>query len=401
MAGIVEKMNAMGSVAHLTFSGDFGGREKVAVELCRGMLKMGQPSSLFVIVEERAGSERNANLLRVLDGVAGVGSFFSTHSRFSPRLLFKLAAGLRESKVGVAHCHCYKSLQYCLLMRLFNLYKGKIVYTLHGLILSKGVRSSLIHAAQQIGLHKADGVIGCSREILKSSFPNPKGVKTTSIINAILLPEEDFSTLREGKAAARQRLAEQYSLDADRPVVVNVGRLNPQKNYPLYLDLIARMEREQTGPLPNFLIVGNGVLKDELESQAREQGIRDRVVFTGFVSDMDALYRGADVLVQTSIWEGTPMCLLEARSYGLPAVAPAVGGNVDVVNSGKDGMLYPVGNLQLLSEALEGYLADESRRNLHGEAAHAHVSEAFGVEEWIIRHLNFYLSLAGTEENND
>lgn len=391
----VDNMRRVGAVTHVSFSGDFGGREKVALGLCRGMLDAGLDCHLHIVVEARAGDERNENLMLRLGEVRGFGHLFKTRARFSPRLLVKLAASFREHGIAVAHCHCYKSLYYTLLMRLFGLYKGAVVYTLHGLILPKGVMSSLIHAVQQFGLHRADGVIGCSREILRSSFPDPLGVKTDSIINAIELPDEDYEALAAGKADARRELVERYGLDPEGAIIINVGRLNPQKNYPLYLELIRQRREASPEGKENFLIVGSGELRDELGAMAVELGVDDDVIFTGFVSDMDTLYRGADVLVQTSVWEGTPMCLLEARSYALPAVAPAVGGNVDVVRSGEDGVLYPVGDLGQLAEGLDGYLADAGVRASHGRRAFDRVKDDFSIGVWVQRHADFYLSVLG------
>jgi len=391
----VDNMQGAGAVAHVSFSGDFGGREKVALGLCRGMLDAGLDCHLYIVVEARAGRERNENLMRRLGDIGGFGHLFRTKARFSPRLMVRLAASLRKHSIAIAHCHCYKSLYYCLLMRLFGLYKGKIVYTLHGLILPKGFMSSLIHAVQQFGLHRADGVIGCSREILRSSFPDPKGVKTDSIINAIEMPEDEYEAFETGRAEARKALIERYGLNPDQPIVINVGRLNPQKNYPLYLELIRRQRDGSPEAKVNFLIVGSGELREELEANAVELDVADDVIFTGFVSDMDTLYRGADILVQTSVWEGTPMCLLEARSYGLPAVAPAVGGNVDVVMSGEDGILFPVGDLRQLAEGLDGYLADPALCDAHGRSAFERVKNDFSIRVWVRQHADFYQNVLG------
>lgn len=386
-----------GAIAHVTFSGDFGGREKVAVELCRSLRELGQESLLFVVIEERAGKKRNQNLLDSLGDYARFGQTFRTRRRFSPRLMYTLSKSFRAQGVRVVHCHCYKSLYYAVMMRVTGLLDAAVVYTLHGLILPSGVMTSLIRGSQYLGLRLADGVIGCSREILVSSFPDPYGVKTTAIINAIPLPAESYAELQISKSQARSELIKRYSLDPQGLIVINVGRICPQKNYALYLDLIRQDQADNPSSNTNFLIVGDGELQLELESKVDLLGLSKRVVFTGFVSDMDTVYRGADILVQTSIWEGTPMCLLEARSYGLPVVAPIVGGNADVVENGRDGFLYPVRELNALKAQYVLYVASSELRHGHGKAAFERIGKEFGTRTWALKHMDFYEGLKGSE----
>lgn len=386
-----------GAIAHVTFSGDFGGREKVAVELCRSLRDLGQESLLFVVVEERAGEKRYQNLLKSLGDFSRFGQSFSTRSRFSPRLMFRLSRSFRGQGVRIVHCHCYKSLYYAVMMRSMGLFDAFVVYTLHGLILPTGVMASLIRVCQLVGLRMADGVIGCSREVLATSFPNPNGVKTAAIINAIELPANNYSALQAAKSQARDELVKRYSLDPKGLIVINVGRICPQKNYAMYLDLIQKNQADNPSSNTNYLIVGDGELQRELEARADLLGLRSRVVFTGFVADMDTIYRGADMLVQTSIWEGTPMCLLEARSYGLPVVAPAVGGNVDVVESGRDGFLYPVRDMNALMDRYASYVESAELRQSHGKAAFERIGNEFGTRDWALRHMDFYEGLKPSE----
>lgn len=379
-----------GAIAHVTFSGDFGGREKVALELCRSLRDLGQESLLFVVVEERAGEKRNQNLLESLGDFSHFGQTFRTRSRFSPWLLFALSKSLRDRGVRIVHCHCYKSLYYAAMMRFMGLFDALVVYTLHGLILPNGFMASLIRGCQRIGLRMSDGVIGCSREVLATSFPNPNGVRTAAIINAIELPADNFEALQAAKSQARNELVKRYSLDPDGLIVINVGRICPQKNYEMYLDLIQLDRADNPSSNTNYLIVGDGELQRELEAKADLLGLRSRLVFTGFASDMDTVYRGADILVQTSIWEGTPMCLLEARSYGLPVVAPAVGGNVDLIESGRDGFLYPVRDMNTLMDRYASYVASPELRQSHGKAAFERIGSESGTRDWALKHMDFY-----------
>ena len=387
-----EKISALPAVAHLSFSGDFGGREKVAISLYNSMREAGRTCYLYMIIEERHGADRNENLLSCMGKSRDDCRFFRTNARFEVRVVRELAAQLRKDNVGVFHCHCYKSLFNVLLMRSLGMINGIVVYTLHGLIIKSGFFSTFIKIVQSIGLRRSNGVVGCSREILDSSMGVSDSHRATVIINAIESPEQNYESVAKCKAVARSVLINRWNLDPSKPIVINVGRLCPQKNFPLYLELIESMTASGLN-MPNFLLIGNGELEEELKTEAEDRKVKDEVVFTGFVSDMDIVYLGADLLVQTSFWEGTPMCLLEARSYGLPTVAPAVGGNVDVVNDGRDGFMFDSGDLDVLHERTHLYLTDSRLRYEHGRLAFLDVQDRFNPRQWALQHFDFYRTL--------
>jgi len=378
------------SIVHMSFSGDFGGREKVAASLHRATHRAGYDCRLYMVVEERVGTTGNANLLRSLGDDTARMRFFRTDSRFSVRLLMELRRSLREDGVRLVHCHCYKSLFYSLLLRDCGLADIAVVYTLHGLVLRPGCISSLIRLVQHVGLRLCDGVVGCSEEILRAHVSAGAADRAVAIINAIECPAE-YADIASRRAAARERLLERFGLYGQKPVVINVGRLCPQKNFPLYLRLVARdVERNGGEPGAHYLLLGNGALETELKEEARRLGVERHVVFTGFVAEMDQVFTGADLLVQTSIWEGTPMCLLEAQSYGLAVVVPDVGGNGAVVADGENGALYPVGDMDALAVRVDAYLADARLRERHGQAAYVNVRTRFDMESWVSRHVDFY-----------
>ena len=379
------------SVVHMSFSGDFGGREKVAAWLCRAISSEGVSCRLFMVLEERAGKDRNANLIHALGDSLDFYTMFKTDSRFSISLAIDLAKALSSVRATVLHCHCYKSLFYALLLKFFGRFSGVVVYTLHGIELPSGIGPSFIRGFQSLGLRYSDGVIGCSREVLARSLSKGWRGRKKAIINAISLPPGGYEAVSMRKSELRDAACRRFGLNPLRPLVLNIGRLCPQKNFSLFLRLIqCFMDKGPEIPATNFLIVGDGELRDELESEAQRLGVRDKVCFVGFVTDMDALYVGADLVVQTSTWEGTPMCLLEARSYGLPVVAPAVGGNVDVVRDGIDGALYSAGDLDQLSRKTAAYLCDPELRQAHGRLAFEHTGREFDPAHWARLHLQFY-----------
>jgi len=150
-----------------------------------------------------------------------------------------------------------------------------------------------------------------------------------------------------------------------RPLVVGVGRLVAQKDWPLFVAAAGLLPEPSAGTAdlrsdPLFVVAGDGPLRAELVRLARQDG--DRVRFLGQVDDIAALVGLATCVVFTSRWEGLPLALLEALSLGVPVVTTAVDGVPEAAGSGA-ALLVPPGDPLAVSAALARVLTD------HGLAA--------------------------------
>ncbi len=100
------------------------------------------------------------------------------------------------------------------------------------------------------------------------------------------------------------------------------------------------------------MIVGDGDLRADIEAQVDALGLRDAVVFTGWLRDVAPVYADLDVNVISSVNEGTPVSVIESLSAGCPVVATAVGGLPDLLDGGELGALVPSGDVETLAAAL-------------------------------------------------
>jgi len=146
-------------------------------------------------------------------------------------------------------------------------------------------------------------------------------------------------------------------LPLDAFVIGGVGRLVPQKNFTVFLDVAAQLIAKKSEVI--FVIAGTGPQEAELKAMADSLRLGNHVRFLGHVTDRVALYHALDVLLITSDFEGTPMTLLEAMASGLPVVASAVDGIAEVCTNGKDALLVPPHNLEDFVSALERVLGEE------------------------------------------
>lgn len=168
-----------------------------------------------------------------------------------------------------------------------------------------------------------------------------------------------------------------HTLPDDAPLVGIVGRLVPVKNHDLFLRAAARV-RQQV-PTARFVIVGDGELRDQLEAQVDALGLREAVVFTGWQRDVAPIYADLDVLVISSVNEGTPVSVIEALSARCPVVASAVGGLPDLLDQGALGKLVPSNDEIALAEAIIETIVNPP----DGSAAQAFVLDRYGIDRLV------------------
>ncbi|AYK15552.1 glycosyltransferase family 4 protein [Methanosarcina flavescens] len=132
-------------------------------------------------------------------------------------------------------------------------------------------------------------------------------------------------------------------------------------------------------PDVNFKLTGKGPLFEKLKGIVHESGYQDRFEFLGHVekSKLIELYQNATIFVLPSHYEGLPTTLLEAMSCGLPVVATAVSGNLDVIESGKNGILVPIKSPDRMAEAVSFLLDNEKLRTELGIAARKTIEQKF------------------------
>lgn len=120
-------------------------------------------------------------------------------------------------------------------------------------------------------------------------------------------------------------------------LIVSVGRLTQQKGMDKLM-LVAETVLP-ANPGWKWLLLGDGELRPELEQFIDKNNLQDRLVLMGRVKDVDAYLRQASLLVSTSVFEGLPMNLLEAKRMGVPCVSFSIIGPNEIIRDGVDGYL--------------------------------------------------------------
>jgi glycosyltransferase involved in cell wall biosynthesis len=196
--------------------------------------------------------------------------------------------------------------------------------------------------------------------------------KISLVPNAI-----DLRRFSHGEAS-RDDARAQLGLPAGSRIVAGVGRLNPQKNFALFLDIAEQLAPRF--PDLHFLLAGDGPEEQMLREKASALGIANRVTFSGYVADTRLVYLAADVLLMPSRYEGLPMTLLEAMAMGLPVVASKLDGIAEVIGDGAEGFLVPSDDAALFVERTAALIADAELSSRISKNARAKIEASFSVE---------------------
>jgi glycosyltransferase involved in cell wall biosynthesis len=248
-----------------------------------------------------------------------------------------LGRGMRKLRPHVVHSHNVRATVLARFALLTARHQAALVPTLHG------VDPREYRAANRAFSLTTRRVIACAPAVARSlqaaGFP-ADGIDV--ITNGAALLPAGYE--RQGK------LRESLAL-GERPLVVGIGRLTKQKNWPVFIEAASRLNG------PAFAIAGEGPLRQQLAGLASRRG--SPVRFLGVVDDIAALIGIASCVVSTSTWEGLPLALLEALSLGAPVVATAVDGITDLVPPGA-ALLVPPGDPAAVSAAISRVLSDDN-----------------------------------------
>lgn len=178
--------------------------------------------------------------------------------------------------------------------------------------------------------------------------------KKTSVIRRALSqyrldpPDEEYT----------RKLRTELGLSGFSPVLLNVGRLVPQKGQVYLVEAMARVVQEL--PEARLLIAGDGNLMSSLTQLRDRLGLQQHVTFLGQRDDIKELLEVADLFVFPSLFEGCPNALIEAMAMGKPCVASRIAPIAEVMAEGVTGVLAPPQSSVGLADAIIGLVSSDS-----------------------------------------
>lgn len=232
---------------------------------------------------------------------------------------------------------------------------------------------------------------GLDRITYPTAFTRDEAVRIAPWIagKAVVVPNGyevhfgDEAAHRTARAEARRRLG----LPEGAFIVGNAGWLIGRKRFDVFLATAQEILRD----IPNayFVICGDGPLRGALEAQAKAASISDRVLFTGWVKDLEDYYRSWDVLLFNSDFDTLPCAPMEAASFGCLVVASALyGGLGEFLEHGRNGYLFPSHDTRSLAGAIVALARDAALADRLRGAARDTLLSRFSLD----RNLAFFWS---------
>ena len=180
-----------------------------------------------------------------------------------------------------------------------------------------------------------------------------------------------------------------------RPIrtILTVANLRKEKAHDILIRAAALLAPSH--PQLSFVVAGDGPRAAELRAMAEQFGLGERVRFLGHVEDVPALLGSANAFVLPSISEAFPNAAIEAMASGLPVIASAVGGLLDLVDHGRTGLLVPPSDPAALAAAIASLEADPARATRLGAAAREDVAQRYSFDRMVRSFEDLYLHHLG------
>jgi len=301
------------------------------------------------------------------------------------RTLVRLLKILDQEKPDIVHTHTAKAgtLGRIAVFIHNRLHKKRVlvVHTFHGHVFHgyfSRLKSQMFIWAERL-LGKATDVIIAISGSQKSELSRKYRIAPEEKFRIVRLgfDLQPFSSIKNLKGQFRRGVG----VNPESVLIGIVGRLVAIKNHKMFLDAAKRFIEKNRGIQAKFVIIGDGELRQELMSYSVAIGLSDIVIFCGWARDLPEVYADLDILVLTSINEGTPVSIIEAMASSVPVISTDAGGVRDLIGSPRSkydldgfevcqrGLICPEGDANGLAKGIKFLLMNSSLRQETSNAA--------------------------------
>ena len=369
-------------VAHLIFRFDYGGLENGLVNLINRSSAMGYRHAVIALTEISSFADRVTAEETTFHAIRKKpGKDFGAYWR-----LWRL---LRRLKPDIVHTRNIGTLDAVVVARLAGVgtcFHGEHGWDVHDpdgtnrkYRLMRQILSRLVNRFVTVSVDLRDWLI------------RTVGIRESKVVNICNgVDTGKFSPRRSDRRSRAEILGDVFPEDSI--VVGGVARFEPIKDpmnlVEAFIDAVRRGGAESNRL--RLLYVGDGALRSAALERLDAAGLADRALLPGSRDDIPALLACMDMFVLASQREGISNTLLEAMASGLPTIATATGGNLELVADRETGMLVPVGDSRALADAILHYLDDPEMRLAHARQARRRAENLFSLDNMVTRYAELY-----------
>jgi sugar transferase (PEP-CTERM/EpsH1 system associated) len=358
--------NAPIHVGHVLLSLRPGGLENGVVNVINGLDRREFLSSVCCLQTSGEFAERITDeRCRILE--------FGLRPGNDPLLVWRLARAFKALRLDVVHTRNAEAFFYGALAAKLACVPA-LVHSEHGRVFPEKWHRALV---QRWLLRGASAAFAVSAQLAEQ------------LVTHIGVPAGSIRVIYNGVDS--RKFAGRTAQRAPGEVLIgSVGRLVAVKNYGLLLQALARLPPQ----IPwRLVLIGDGPERRQLESAAEGLGIGARVSFLGHRDDVAELLGDLDLFVLPSISEGMSNTLLEAMAAGVAVIASDVGGNREVIEAGRSGLLFANGDVQAAAQAIEQLAVDAPLRRKFADAGQQRANTTFGMGTMLRAYEDLYRSV--------
>jgi N-acetyl-alpha-D-glucosaminyl L-malate synthase BshA len=262
------------------------------------------------------------------------------------------------------------------------------VTTLHGTdITLVGLDRSYLPITRY-SIQESDGVTSIS-QYLKDKTLEDFGITRDIAVIPNFVNCDVYSPVRDeaARSEARKRL-----VGADDPILIHLSNFRPVKRVVDVVKIFAQVARTMPAQL---VLVGDGPDRSAAEWMTHDLGLQGRVHFLGKQDRVNELLPLADLMVMPSQLESFGLAALEAMACKVPSIATRVGGVPELIDHGKTGLLYDVGDVDGMAQGAIGLLQDRERLQQMRDTARREAQKRFCSTLVLPQYVKYYESVLG------
>lgn len=302
------------------------------------------------------------------------------------RALFILRRLIRRERFDLIITHTTLAAFFTRLAVKWICHRPKVINVMHGYLFDDDtsvVKRNLLLAAERLAAPQTDLLLVMNRW----DYDTARKYRLGRRIEEIPGMGVDFFRLDTAAKEDGGHLRKALGIPSDAFVLLCAAEFSARKSQRVLIEAMTTLPQRTV-----LVLCGAGSTLEECRALARELGVSERVLFPGQVCDMPTWYRMADACVAASRSEGLPFNVIEAMHTGLPVVASAVKGHVDLIQDGVNGLLYPYGDAKAFAAAIHRLMIDDALRTDTGRRA-CQDSERYALDNVLPIVMNDYDSV--------
>ncbi len=310
---------------------------------------------------------------------------------FSIKALKRIKNIINEHNIDIIHSHVVKPYIYAGILNFFL--NKKHMFNYHGIFLRNNYYYSSVHKT----------IIGLLHSV----------INLFSKVDLVVVPSKSSKKILSSESRLFKNIEYYYD-----PIEINYNQeINKpfDKNEQFIIGMISRLEYQKRidkaieimrilvdmNLNTKLIIYGDGTLEDQLKNSIKKKNLEDRIEIKGFIQNVSEVLKTFDLILYTSDFEGLPISLLEAISFGIPVVASNVGGHKEIVEEFNCGFVYDKDDLIKAANYIIKIIEDESLREEFRMNAKNAADNYFTVQNFITKFESFYNDLMINSNDKD